>query len=62
MKLLQLGKIVGTAIIARTKAPDRMDHPKFKNITKNAKPNNPNTIEGIEANVSEPKRTNLMIF
>jgi hypothetical protein len=31
-----------------------MDHPKFKNITKNDNPNNPNTIDGIEANVSAP--------
>ena len=55
-------KIVGIAINAKTNPPDNIHQPNFRNTTKNAKPNKPNTIDGIEANVSDPKRINLIIF
>ena len=54
--------IVGIPIIAKTKLAENMDHPKFKNMTKKDNPNKPYTIEGIEANISAPKRIILVNF
>jgi hypothetical protein len=39
-------------MIASVNPPDRIDHPKFRYITKNMNPNRPYTIDGIAASDS----------
>ena len=51
--------MVGIAIRAKVRPPAKILNPICKYTTKKANPNNPNTIEGTEANVSV---ANLIVF